>query len=473
MQSMNKFFTDYEINSHKVKKIRDKYLLISDSGAWAALKQDEYVKLKSHMLNKYLYESLEKKGIIITKNNFSEVADQYRKKNQHLFQGTSLHIVVVSVRCNQVCVYCHAASKHSKKKLFDMSKQTAKKTIEFIFQSTSDAITIEFQGGEPLLNFNIVKYMVNYANQLNKTYKKNLRFSIVTNLTLMDKKKLEFLEKNKVGICTSLDGPEKIHNHNRKYLNKKGSYKKVVEWIKKIQKRKKIGLNALMVTTSYSLNFPEEIFNEYQRLRFNKIWIRYLNNLGFALDAWEKISYSAEDYLTFWKKIVDMSQGKKNIVEIMSTYMLLKILTKTDPMYLDLMSPCGAAIGQLAYQFNGDIYSCDEGRMLGEDVFKLGNVYENKYREVLCSSKTCNLISASVNDNFLCNSCIYQPYCGLCPVNCYAATGNILPRVPHETRCRILKGQFDYLFEKILFDEAFQDLVKTKKLIIKNPFYLD
>ncbi|MBN2422225.1 His-Xaa-Ser system radical SAM maturase HxsB [Candidatus Woesearchaeota archaeon] len=472
MQFINgrKILSDYKLNNIKTKKIRDRILIVTDSGSWAALKREEYAKLMGHTLTEELYLNLEEKGIILTKNNFDMIVDSYKRKKRQLFQGTSLHIIVVTLRCNMACVYCHSASKHISKKEYDMDKITAQKTVEFIFQAPSNALTIEFQGGEPLVNFDIVKFIINYAKKLNSEYKKDLRFSIVTNLTLMNDEILKFLEDNKVGICTSLDGPKIVHDFNRKLLNRGSSYPDVIKWIKAIKKRNKIGINALMVTTKNSLKYPMEIIDAYQSLKLSRLWIRFLNNLGYALNIWKKISYSPEEYLEFWKKIIDYVYLQDNIIEVSSLYMLLKIMTKEDPMYLDLMSPCGAAIGQLAYQFNGSIYSCDEGRMVGEEIFKLGTVFENSYREVLCSEKTCSLISSSVNDACLCNSCTYQPYCGLCPVNCYMSTGNLIPKLATDFRCRILKGQFDYLFEKIIFDTKFNENLKKGKL--KTPYKL-
>jgi radical SAM protein with 4Fe4S-binding SPASM domain len=141
-------------------------------------------------------------------------------------------------------------------------------------------------------------------------------------------------------------------------------------------------------------------------------------------------------------------------------------LTDKDPNYLDLRSPCGAAIGQLLYNYDGRIYTCDEARTLGDDIFMLGNVNEDTYKEILTSEQTCAVVTASTNDAHVCNSCAYKPYCGLCPVCSYAKDGSLIEKVSQSDRCKIFKAQFDYIFDKLINDnksaEAFREWVKEK-----------
>jgi len=449
---------EYKFNSFREKKVRDKYLLTTYNGDWIALDKNEYIKLKTKNIDDNLFQKLEEKSMIVTTNNKNKIIEKYKKKKPQLFQGTSLHIVVVTLRCNEQCVYCHAASAPVNRKELDMSLETAKKTVDFIFQSPAKAINIEFQGGEPLLNTPVIKEIIKYSKEKNKIAKKTLHFSLVTNLSLMTEDLLKYFKDQEVlGLCTSLDGPKQIHDKNRPMVGK-SSYDLTVKWIKRINADKKINLNGLMSTTRYSLPYAKEIVDEYRKLGFKRIWFRLLNNLGAASAQWKKISYTPEEYLEFWKQGVDYSFSKKDIVEMSSQIMLKKILSDEDPMYLDLMSPCGAAIGQMAYNYSGDIFSCDEARMLKDDLFKLGNVYENNYKEILTSAKTCNLISASVNDTYMCNSCSFQPYCGLCPVCNYAYSGTLVPQLSTDFRCNVLMGQFNYLFEKLVTEPNFNPL---------------
>ena len=117
------------------------------------------------------------------------------------------------------------------------------------------------------------------------------------------------------------------------------------------------------------------------------------------------------------------------------------------------MSPCGGAIGQMAYNFNGDIFTCDEGRMIDSDEFKLGTVYENTFDEIINSFKVQNFVCFSTNDKLPCASCAYQPFCGICLVYNFVNTGNLPPTESPDDRCKILKMQFEYLFERIIGED--------------------
>ena len=456
----NKFSKDYLLNNYRSRDFGNKTLVTTDHGSWIMLSKEEFNFLKKHNFfnNPELVSKLESKGIIITEENKGQIIDLLRKRYQHVFNGTSLHIVIPTLRCNMKCVYCHAASKPLDSVGWDMDEETAKKTVDFIFQSTSKAITIEFQGGEPLLNFEIVKFVIKYAKELNKKYKKDLMFNVVTNLTLMDDSKFNYFIKEEIGICTSLDGPGFLHNTNRPFPGGNGSYGIVEKWIKKFsseyEKRDKDELlNALITVTRFSLKYPTEIVDEYVRLGFKNIHLRFLNNLGDARPIWNKIGYTPAEFLPFWKKALDhiLELNKKGIKirERTGAIFAKKILTETDANFLDLRTPCGAAIGQLAYTPDGNIYTCDEARMLDEDLFRLGNVKQNSYLDIIKSKKTCSIVLASTNEGQICDYCVYKPYCGICPVCNFAEQGSIIAKIPETPRCKIYMAQFDYVFNKL------------------------
>jgi len=431
-------------NHTRKRKLAAGILLTTDHGSWAHLTNEEYKELCSGNLEYSLKSMLKEKGIVVNDSNVNTIINDFREKCSYLFQGTSLHIVVPTLRCNLHCLYCHANSRGLKEKGYDMSPEVAKKTVDFIFQSPSKAITIEFQGGEPLVNFPMVKYIVEYAKEVNKKQGKNLKFSIVTNLTLMDEDKLKFLVDNSIGICTSLDGPEDVHNKNR------GEYEKTVNWIKKIKSRG-INLNAMLLVTKNSLGRMKEIVDEYSDLGFRLIWVKPVNKLGSGIEKWKEIGINDEEFLSFWKEGLDYCIHK-GIIENSTAIILKKILLKECYNFADLQSPCGAAIAQLAYSQDGSIYTCDEARAY--EIFKLGTV-SDKYKDILCSREVKGIVQSSINDNPACEVCAYKPYCGVCPVCSYAERGNILSKLP-DSRCRILKGMFDHIFEKMITDEEYR-----------------
>ncbi|MBL7056497.1 His-Xaa-Ser system radical SAM maturase HxsB [Candidatus Woesearchaeota archaeon] len=442
----------------RTKKIRDRYLVTNDYGSFVDLSEEEHRDYISNNLHDKLFDKLEEKGIILTKDNEQRIAERYRKKTSYLDQGTSLHIIVVTLRCNFKCVYCHSASKPMNQTHHDMSLETAKKTVDFIFQSPSHYITIEFQGGEPTLNLSAVKFITKYAKELNKVYKKDLRFSIVTNMSTMNEKILEYLLQENIGICTSLDGPKEVHDKNRFYIGGKGTHDTVKGWIKKIKKKNPTTGHALATITRYTLPYYKELIQEYIDLNYKFIWLRPVNKLGFAKNSWKKTSYTAQEFIEFYKNSIDhIIKNKLPIIEKMTWIMLKKILTDEDPNYLDLRATCGAAIGQMAYMNDGGVYSCDEGRMVGDDTFKIGTV-DQKFKEIMDSKEVCNLVSVSTNDGYLCDDCAYKPYCGVCPACHYSTTGNLRPNLATDDRHLILEGIFTYLFEKLLFDKEYSEV---------------
>ncbi len=448
---------NYSIINFRSRIIKDKILLTSDSGKYIFLAKKEYDKILMNKINDSLYKKLDEKGFLIKDNNIEAEVKRYRSKNSFLFQGTSLHIIVPTLRCNLECIYCHASKRGANDKGYDMNEKTAKKTVDFIFQTPSNSITIEFQGGEPLLKFDIIRYIMKYAKEKNKITRKDLRFSLVSNFTLMTEDKLDYLIKENINLCTSLDGPEFLHNKSRP----NNSYKLVTKWIKKIQqeyKKRKIKdrrVSALLTITKDTLKYPKEVIDEYVKFGIDKIHLRFLNNLGDARETWNNIAYTSDEFMEFWRKAANYIDklNKNQEIQIISERMLDIINTKVtkdyDPNYLDLRSPCGAVIGQMTYNYDGKIFSCDEGRMIGEDLFVVGNVNKNTYKEVTTSSHACGLIMASTNDTQSCDACAYKPYCGLCPVCNYAEQGNIIAKIPETNRCKIFKAQFDYYFENL------------------------
>jgi len=444
---------DIALTPYRVGKIDDKYLITNDFGSWCFLSSEEFKSLERRDFDENLVSKLKKNLIMFNKKNFRNLIKQFYSQNLFLFQGPSLHIIVPTLRCNHKCVYCQASSSQN----VTMDKKTAIKVLDFIFKSPSRMITIEFQGGEPLLNFDIVKFITENAVSLNNQYeKKNLRITLVSNLTLLDDEKLDFLVKNGVTICTSLDGPKNVHDKNRKYTDGRGTYDDVTKKIKYLQENN-VSLNALTTITKYSLPYWKEIVDEYVKWGFETIHLRFLNKLGIAKENWDKIGYSAEEFINFWKKamnyIIELNENGVNIKERMATIMLTKILHKKDPGYTELMSPCGAGRTQLLYNYNGDIYTCDEGRMLGEDLFKIGNVNKNNYSDIFRNENLIGVCHASLLDNY-CSTCVFKPFCGTCPVMNYVEQGTLIPKIHETMRCKIYKAQFTYIFRKLLKEKT-------------------
>jgi His-Xaa-Ser system radical SAM maturase HxsB len=451
----------YVLNKHSSMRWgRDRNLVTTDHGAWALLDDKEFRLLRTMKVEEdpALFNMLVEKGVIVTERSMEKVVENYRDRFHFLSRGPTLHIIVPTFRCNQKCVYCHSASKPPGIRGYDMDRKTAKSVVDFIFTSPAETLVIEFQGGDCSLNFGIVKYVIEYAKEVAEKNGKEVKFSVVTNLTTMTEEILGFLKDHKVmGLSTSLDGPKEVHDANRKYIDGRGTYDDVVYWIKRIKSEFKyrFNLNALTTVTRFSLPYPGEIVDEFVNLGFDGVWLRFLNNLGFARSAWERIGYTPEEYLKFWRDglshVLEVNK-KKLFKEVFSWILLAKMLAKRDPMFVDIQSPCGAGIGQLLYDHKGDIYTCDEAKVLG-DTFRLGNVRTSTLRDVITHPTVVSMMNVSSKLTTLCDACPYSPYCGICPVDVYMTQGSLVPKLAQNFRCKVFRGMIDTLFRELLFSE--------------------
>lgn len=439
-------------------------LITNDFGDYAFLTKEEFLKYATGQVPKgsELYEMLSMRGFITDKepNVFiSERVGDLRSLKSYLFTSTALHIFAITNRCNQNCVYCQAKAPNSR---LDgvMDVETGKKAIELAMQSPSKHLTFEFQGGEPLLNFDVMMEMIAHSRELNRTYKKHIEYTIVTNLVALTEEKLQALLDNHVSICTSLDGCEVVHDHNRKLRSGNGTYQLVKNAIAKVN-AKGAHVGAIETTTRFSLDYPAEIVDEYFHSGLGGIFLRPLTPLGFAKAFWDDMGYTPEEFLAFYKTafehIIEINRKGFNFPELHATYFLRKILHGESDNYMELRSPCGAGIGQMSYYYNGNVYTCDEGRMMGEagdNTFLLGNVYSDSYDDMV-GRKSCRATcAASVVESLpKCCDCAYHPYCGVCPVVAYASDGDIFPSTPFDYRCRIYKGILDILFDYLQKDD--------------------
>jgi His-Xaa-Ser system radical SAM maturase HxsB len=441
-------------------------LLTNDAGAHAWVQPDELDAFVRGKLpaDHPLHGELARKGFLLDDESEARLVQRIRQRSEHLFQGPILHILIATLRCNMACRYCHASRKGMGKTDFDMSPETARQALDVIFQSPAPELTIEFQGGEPLVNFPVVRQVVEDAYARADAQGRKVDFTLVSNLSLLDDEKLGFLVDHGVMICTSIDGPKPLHDRNRPLVGT-SSYDETLRWMERINDayeqrgldRSLAYVNALATISRDTLAQPRELVDEYRRLGFKAIHLRPLNPFGFGERIWQREGYSAEDFLAFYREAVDhiieLNRQGVEIQEKTASLFLTRMLTDDNPNYMDLRSPCGAGIGQLAYNHDGRVYLCDEGRMvsaMGEDVFCIGDVAENSYDEIIRHQSVGTLCLASCLEGLPgCSDCAYNPYCGVCPVYNLQMQGDLFALQPTSDRCRIQMGIQDYLFEKL------------------------
>ena len=439
------------------------HLVTNEQGEWHWLAEADFRALASGRLQAGtpLHETLSQKGFLAGTFDVPRALARLGRRMAAVRGGPNLHVMVVTLRCNHTCQYCHASRAPMDRVDTDMSPQTAERIVRTIMASPNPAITIEFQGGEPLANFPVVQHIVETARELNRTADKALSFALVTNLSLMDEKKLAYLIERRVQICTSLDGPEDIHNANRKWGGG-NSFQTAIGWIKRInQAWEDAGLDptlyrveALPTVTRAALPRWKELVDTYVDAGCRSLFLRPLDPFGFASRTGDRLGYPIEDFLPFYEQalryMIDLNLRGVEVLERNASIFLTKILAGEEPNFLDIRSPCGAGIGQVAYNYDGQVFTCDEGRMLhemGDDAFLLGDVEHDSWHEMIGSPTVRSLVMASTLDGQPgCSTCAYKPYCGVCPVISYAEHGSIHGRTLETSLCKKHMGIQDLLF---------------------------
>ena len=445
--------------------IGQKVLITNDFGDWLLLTQDEFRDLVEGrpQPGQPLYEKLKAANFVAAEVDVRTQAERWRRKKQYLFYGPTLHAFVLTHRCNHGCQYCHSSIVGMERTDTDMSIEVAERAVDIAFQTTAHGLTIEFQGGEPTANWDVLRHVVEYARQRNVSAQKVLSFALVTNLSLMDDERLDYLLDRHVQLCTSLDGPPDLHNRIRIFKGG-NSHDLVVGWMKKINQRyTAMGLDvnqyrveALPTVTRPTLTRWKDLVDQFVELGCRAIFLRKLDPFGFAARSAKTLGYSMDEFLEFYANAVDyiieLNRQGIQVMERHAAIMLNKILADEEPNYLDLRIPGGACIGQMGYAPDGSIYSSDEGRFLaamGDHMFKIGTVNDS-YHQLMSNAATRALVMAGLNDGQPdCVSCVYKPWCGQQVEYNYKTQGSLHGHMRDSVWCKKHKSIFDYLMHKL------------------------
>jgi uncharacterized protein len=450
---------------------QDRYVLTNMAGEYLISQRDKLLDLLQHTLSEAdpNYTELRSRHFLIDDNSSigpELLAIKLRTRYDRLAEFTGLHMFVVTLRCEHSCPYCQVSRQSEDKVRYDMTPEIASGAIDLALRSPSQNIKIEFQGGEPLLNFELIKFIVLEAKKRNQQRGKNLAFVIATNLALVSPEILTFCRKHSILISTSLDGPKDLHNANRPRPGG-NSYERTLEGIKVV--REMLGrdqVSALMTTTEASLNRVKEIIDEYLAQDFNGIFLRPLSPYGFAIKTKSYRAYNTERWLDFYKEgleyIIGLNRQNIRFIEYYASTVLKKMLTSDDPGYVDLMSPSGIGIGAVVYNYDGDVYSSDESRMLAEmgvEKFKLGKILENSYEQIFSSPNLLDPLEESFAYSVpMCNDCAFEPYCGADPVFHYALYKDYVGRKPESEFCSRNMETFRFLIKKMEGDKFVKQL---------------
>jgi uncharacterized protein len=422
--------------------------LANDAGQYCFLEYDSFSALLAGTLNRSSPVHMELKAKhFLTDSSLPTalrlLATKVRTKRSFLAGFTRLHIFVVTLRCDHSCQYCQVSRVTADRSLYDMSRETADRGLDMVFRCPAREVKIEFQGGEPLLNFDLIRYVVCEAERRNEIEGKQIEFVITTNLALINDEILDFLREHRIYVSTSLDGPAVIHNANRPRPDR-DSHELTIRGIDRV--RRVLGhdaVSALMTTTRLSLSHPEAIVNEYVEQGFDHIFLRPISPYGFAVKSRRRTGYELENFLEFYRRaldyIIELNRRGTVLTEIYAQILLTKILTPYATGYVDLQSPTGAVTGAVVYNYDGDAYASDESRMLaemGDRSFRLGNLHQDSYAEIFGGRVARALVEASCVESLPgCADCAFQTYCGADPIENYATQGDVIGHRPTSHFC--------------------------------------
>jgi uncharacterized protein len=450
---------------------QQRYVATNMVGEYSVIERSDLERLIRHDLSadEPLFSELRAKHFIEIPGERAPrelLALKTRTRYQRLSNFTNLHLFVVTLRCDHSCPYCQVSRQSESKGAFDMSREIADQSLDLMFRSPSPALKLEFQGGEPLLNFDMVRYVVERAEERAKAEGRDLEIVIATTLSLATREILEYCRDHRILLSTSLDGPADLHNRNRPRPGR-DSYERYLQALRLA--REIIGfdrVSALMTTTRQSLPRVREIIDQYVTLGFEGIFLRPLSPYGFALKTKAFEGYDLSAWLDFYfeglEYILQINRTGVPFREQYAALVLQKMLSPNDPGYVDLMNPTGAGIAAVVFNYDGNVFASDESRMLaemGDSTFRLGHVLSNTYDEIFLASPLIKALEESFALSVpMCAECAFNPFCGADPVYAHAVHGDLVGRKPVSDFCRRNMAIFQRLITMMEADS------ETKKI---------
>lgn len=436
------------------RRFGDFVLLTNIAGDYLFLSEADFSDLvKDTIPNEELSGKLKARFFIADKDKtasaFSWLQIKYQTKRSYLNYDSLLLMVVPTLACNCECRYCQVSSKKNVTSECTMSWQTALRFCNFAMELPHHSIKIEFQGGEPTLAFEIVELIVKRLNFLNRKKIKDISFVICSNLLKLTNHQIAVIHKNGISVSTSLDGEKSIHNSNRPSRSYSSPYDETIRNISVLRK-KGIYPSALVTITAHNISLMTQIVDTYIQNGFTGIFLRPLNNYGYAFNN-DAIRYEPERFMHEYGKAIDYIIEKKRIgISIKEEYfniLLRKILTPFNDGFVDMQNPCALGTMCMIVDQHGDVYPSDESRMIsemGDHTWRMGNIHDNTIHEVIIAKQNEIQATGNLEEYPSCRFCAYIPYCSADPIRSY-----YINHYSKESYCGMKKSYFDMAFRSI------------------------
>ncbi|MBP3936111.1 MAG: thioether cross-link-forming SCIFF peptide maturase [Clostridia bacterium] len=410
---------------HAIDAGEDREAIVAETAARYGVGEDEIRELLTEI------DGLTAAGKLFTQDIYADKAFDYKNRST-VVKALCLH---VAHTCNLTCNYCFAAQGkfHGDRAL--MSFEVGKRALDFLVENsgTRKNLEVDFFGGEPLMNWDVVKRLVAYARSIEKEAGKNFRFTLTTNGVLIDDDVIEFANKEMHNVVLSLDGRPEVHDKLRRTVGGKGSYELIVPKFQKLVKsRGGKGYYMRGTFTHDNVDFTNDIF--------------HMADLGFDQLSMEPVVCAPDEP---WALTEEDLEKVKEQYEILAKEMLRRdregkgftfyhymIDLTGGPCIYKRISGCGSGTEYMAVTPWGDLYPCHQ--FVGDEKYLLGNVFDGVTNTDLRDEfKLCNAYARPD-----CKDCWARLYCsGGCAANAYHATGSI--RGIYEYGCELFRKRME------------------------------
>ena len=376
--------------------------------------------------------ALKEDGQLFTPDTFEDMAGTFKERSGNVIKALCLH---VAHTCNLNCSYCFASQGkyHGERAL--MSFEVGKRAIDFRIENSGERrnLEVDFFGGEPLMNWDVVKQIVEYARSVEKQRGKNFRFTLTTNGVLIDDDVIEFSNREMSNVVLSLDGRKEIHDATRVDYAGNGSYDRIVPKFQKLVASRG-GKNYYMRGTFTHRNpdFTNDVF--------------HMADLGFTELSMEPVVCSPDDPMALTPEDIEIVKEQYEILakEMLKrekegrgfTFYHYMIDLTAGPCIYKRISGCGSGTEYMAVTPWGDLYPCHQ--FVGEESYKLGDIWNGVTNDSLRDEfRQCNAYARPE-----CDDCWAKLYCsGGCAANAYHASGSI--RGVYKPGCELFKKRIE------------------------------